>query len=141
VRHLGGGLRGVNATQIVAGLWAGTGGLFSRAWRAAIRHCAATETAMNPFLWLIDTIITLYIWILIASAILSWLIAFNVVNARNPIVANVAEFLYRITEPALRPIRALLPNLGGIDISPVILILLLLFLQRIIFWIYVRLFI
>ena len=96
---------------------------------------------MNPFLWLIDTIITLYIWILIASAILSWLIAFNVVNARNPIVANVAEFLYRITEPALRPIRALLPSLGGIDISPVILILLLLFLQRIIFWIYVRLFI
>ena len=96
---------------------------------------------MNPFLWLIDTIITLYIWILIASAILSWLVAFNVVNARNPIVANVAEFLYRITEPALRPIRALLPNLGGIDISPVILILLLLFLQRIIFWIYVRLFI
>ena len=96
---------------------------------------------MNPFLWLIDTIITLYIWILIASAILSWLVAFNVVNQRNPIVANIGEFLYRITEPALRPIRALLPNLGGIDISPVILILLLLFLQRIIFWIYVRLFI
>ena len=96
---------------------------------------------MNPFLWLIDTIITLYIWILIASAILSWLIAFNVVNQRNPIVANLGEFLYRITEPALRPIRAFLPNLGGIDISPVILILLLLFLQRIIFWIYVRLFI
>ena len=96
---------------------------------------------MNPFLWLIDTIITLYIWILIASAILSWLIAFNVVNARNPIVANLDDFLRRITEPALRPIRALLPNLGGIDISPVILILLLLFLQRIIFWIYVQLFV
>ena len=96
---------------------------------------------MNPFLWLIDTIITLYIWILIASAILSWLVAFNVVNQRNPIVANLGEFLYRITEPALRPIRALLPNLGGIDISPVILIILLLFLQRIIFWLYVRLFI
>jgi YggT family protein len=122
-------------------LWAGTGGLFSRAGRAAIRHCAVTETAMNPFLWLIDTIITLYIWILIASAILSWLVAFNVVNARNPVVANIGEFLYRITEPALRPIRALLPNLGGIDISPVILILLLLFLQRIILWLYVRLFI
>ena len=96
---------------------------------------------MNPFLWLIDTIITLYIWILIAAAILSWLVAFNVVNARNPVVANIGEFLYRITEPALRPIRAFLPNLGGIDISPVILILLLLFLQRIIFWIYVRLFV
>ena len=96
---------------------------------------------MNPFLWLIDTIITLYIWILIASAILSWLVAFNVVNQRNPIVANLGEFLYRITEPALRPIRAFLPNLGGIDISPVILILLLLFLQRVIIWLYVRFFI
>ena len=103
-------------------MWAETGGPFSRAWRAAIRHCAVTETAINPFLWLVDTIITLYIWILIASAILSWLVAFNVVNARNPIVANIGEFLYRITEPALRPIRAVLPNLGGIDISPVILI-------------------
>jgi YggT family protein len=96
---------------------------------------------MNPFLWLVDTIITLYIWILIASAVLSWLIAFNVVNTRNPIVAGVGEFLYRVTEPALRPIRNLMPNLGGIDISPVILILLLLFLQRFIFWIYVQMFV
>ena len=96
---------------------------------------------MNPFLWLVDTLITLYIWILIAAAVLSWLIAFNVVNARNPIVANVGEFLYRITEPALRPIRNLLPNLGGIDISPVILIIGLLFLKQFIFWLYIRLFI
>jgi YggT family protein len=96
---------------------------------------------MNPLLWLIDTIITLYIWLLIASAILSWLVAFNVVNSRNPIVANIGEFLYRITEPALRPIRAILPNLGGIDVSPVILIILLLFLQRLIYWLYIQLFI
>jgi len=89
---------------------------------------------MNPFLWLIDTVITLYIWILIAAAVLSWLIAFNVVNTRNPIVASVGDFLYRVTEPALRPIRSLLPNLGGIDISPVILILGLLFLRNLIFW-------
>ncbi len=93
---------------------------------------------MNPFLWLVDTLITLYIWILIASAVLSWLIAFNVVNPRNPIVSGIAEFLYRVTEPALRPIRNLLPNLGGIDISPVILIILLLFLERLIFWLYVQ---
>jgi YggT family protein len=93
---------------------------------------------MNPFLWLVDTLITLYIWILIASAILSWLIAFNVVNTRNPIVAGIGEFLYRVTEPALRPIRNLLPNLGGIDISPVILIILLLFLQRFIYWLYLQ---
>jgi YggT family protein len=91
---------------------------------------------MNPFLWLIDTIITLYIWILIAAAVLSWLIAFNVVNTRNPIVASIADLIYRITEPALRPIRSILPNLGGIDISPVILILGLLFLRNLIFWLF-----
>jgi YggT family protein len=96
---------------------------------------------MNPFLWLVDTVITIYIWLLIAAAVLSWLIAFNVVNARNPIVANIGEFLYRITEPALRPIRNLLPNLGGIDISPVILILGLLFLRQLIFWLYFKMFV
>jgi YggT family protein len=89
---------------------------------------------MNPFLWLIDTVITIYIWILIAAAVLSWLIAFNVVNTRNQIVASIGDFLYRITEPALRPIRSVLPNLGGIDISPVILILGLLFLRNLLFW-------
>ena len=92
----------------------------------------------NPFLWLVDTIITLYIYILVAMAILSWLIAFNVVNTRNSIVASVADFLYRVTEPALRPIRSILPNLGGIDISPVVLIIGLLFLERIIFWLYIH---
>ncbi len=96
---------------------------------------------MNPFLWLISTIIDIYIWILIASAVLSWLVAFNVVNTRNPIVHSIGEFLYRITEPALRPIRSMLPNLGGIDISPVILIIGLLFLRQLIFWLYIRLFI
>jgi YggT family protein len=88
---------------------------------------------MRSILWLIDTVITLYIYILIASAILSWLIAFNVVNMRNPIVSQISEFLYRITEPALRPIRNILPNLGGIDISPVILILGLFFIRNLIF--------
>jgi YggT family protein len=91
---------------------------------------------MNPFLWLIDTVVTLYIWILIAAAVLSWLIAFNVVNTRNPVVASIGDFLYRITEPALRPIRSIMPNLGGIDISPVILILGLLFLKNLVFWLF-----
>jgi len=91
---------------------------------------------MNPFLWLIDTIITLYIWILIAAAVLSWLIAFNVVNTRNTVVAAIGDFLYRVTEPALRPIRSILPNLGGIDISPVILILGLLFFRNLVFWLF-----
>jgi len=95
---------------------------------------------MNPFLWLVDTIINIYIWLLIASAVLSWLIAFNVVNTRNLIVHSVGEFLYRITEPLLRPIRRVLPNLGGIDVSPVILIIGLLFLRQLIFWLYIRIF-
>jgi YggT family protein len=78
---------------------------------------------------------------LIAAAVLSWLIAFNVVNTRNPIVSNIGEFLYRVTEPALRPIRSIMPNLGGIDISPVILIIGLLFLKQLIFWLYIQLFV
>lgn len=85
---------------------------------------------MYALLWLFDTVVQLFIYVLIASAVLSWLVAFNVVNVRNPIVAQIGEVLYRVTEPVLRPIRNLLPNLGGVDISPVILILLLLFVSR-----------
>ena len=74
----------------------------------------------------------IYVWILIASAILSWLIAFNVINTRNQFVATIWDMVYRLTEPALRPIRERLPNLGGIDISPIILLLLIYFLQSVI---------
>ena len=84
---------------------------------------------MNAIVNLISSAISLYIWILIASAIMSWLIAFNVVNTYNRVVNSIAEVLYRLTEPALRPIRRLLPNLGGIDISPIVLILLLFFVR------------
>ena len=66
------------------------------------------------------------------AAILSWLVAFNVVNTNNRVVLTIGDMLYRITEPALRPIRNILPNLGGIDISPVILILLLLFIRDVV---------
>jgi len=85
---------------------------------------------MHALLWLIDTLITIFIWLLIAQAILSWLLAFGVINRYNRGVSTVGDFLYRITEPALRPIRALLPNFGGIDISPIVLILILVFLER-----------
>ena len=94
----------------------------------------------QPMLALIDVILIalqLYIWLLVASALLSWLIAFNVINTRNQFVAMVWEFLYRITEPALRPIRRFMPNLGGIDISPVILILIIILIERIIIY-YIR---
>jgi YggT family protein len=87
---------------------------------------------MRALLDVILIALQLYIWLLIAQAVLSWLIAFNVVNTRNQFVAMVWDFLYRITEPALGPIRRMLPNLGGIDISPVILILLIIFIERVI---------
>jgi len=70
-----------------------------------------------------------YVWILIAGAVLSWLVAFDVVNTRNRFVHAVGDFSYRLTEPALRPIRRFLPLLGGIDLSPVILIFAIIFLQ------------
>ncbi len=88
----------------------------------------------NPFVWLIDTLITIYIWLLVGQAILSWLLAFGVVNRHNRAVAVIGDFLYRVTEPALRPIRAFLPNFGGIDISPVVLILLLMFFERLLLY-------
>jgi YggT family protein len=87
---------------------------------------------MLELLSFISYLLTLYVYILIASAVLSWLIAFNVINARNPVVMTIGEFLYRITEPLLRPIRNMLPNLGGIDISPVILILIVFFIQSVV---------
>jgi YggT family protein len=82
---------------------------------------------------LISTVITIYIWLLIAQAVLSWLLAFGVVNRYNRAVTSIGDFLWRITDPLLRPIRSFLPDLGGIDISPVILILLLYFLRDLMF--------
>jgi YggT family protein len=87
---------------------------------------------MRAILEVILLVLDLYVYLLIASAILSWLIAFNVVNTRNQFVAAVAEFLYRITEPVLAPIRSFMPNLGGLDISPIILILLIVLIQKLI---------
>ena len=88
---------------------------------------------MYALLNLVHTVITIYIWLLIIQAVLSWLVAFNIVNRHNRAVAMVGDFLWRVTEPLLRPIRRILPDLGGIDISPVILILLLWFLDNLMF--------
>ncbi len=74
----------------------------------------------------------LYILIVISMAIFSWIVSFNVVNTRNPVVAMIGDFLFRITDPALRPIRNMLPNLGGIDISPIILFLIIIFIEKVI---------
>jgi len=87
---------------------------------------------MVPLIGFFVLVIDLYIWVVIASAILSWLVAFNVVNTNNRVVLVIGDTLYRLTEPALRPIRSILPNLGGVDISPIILILLIIFIQNLI---------
>lgn len=88
----------------------------------------------NPFQNIFNAVVELYIWCLIIWVILSWLVAFNVVNPRNRFVALVGDFLDRITEPVLRPIRRILPNLGGIDISPILLILLIYFVRDFVNW-------
>ncbi|MND26163.1 YGGT family protein [compost metagenome] len=77
----------------------------------------------------IDLALNLYTWVLIASAIFSWLYAFNVINSRNQFVNAIGSFLVNVTEPVLRPIRSILPNLGGIDISPIILLLIIFFIR------------
>ena len=92
----------------------------------------------NPFIWLLFTVIDLYIWVVLIHVVLSWLMAFGVVNSSNQFVYMIASFTYRLTEPALGPIRrvvhSIIPGLGGVDVSPVVLILLLLFAERLILW-------
>jgi YggT family protein len=87
---------------------------------------------MIELLVFIAYLLWLYVYVLIAAAVLSWLVAFNVVNPRNQFVAMLGEFLYRITEPVLRPIRTRLPNLGGIDISPLIVVLIIVFITNVV---------
>ena len=84
---------------------------------------------LGPLIQIIIIALNVYVWMVIASAILSWLVHFGVINTRNQFVSMIGEFLWRVTEPALRPIRRFMPNLGGIDISPIILILIIYFLQ------------
>ena len=87
---------------------------------------------MRSLIDIILLLLTWYTYLIIAMAILSWLVAFDVINFRNNIVRQVWGFLEAVTEPALRPIRRVLPNLGGIDVSPVILLLIILFIQKLI---------
>ena len=100
--------------------------------RVRARHSSDGGLAMSSIRWLLDTIIWIYLVLVIAAAVMSWLIAFDVLNTRSRIVYQVIDFLNRVTEPALRPIRRILPNLGGIDVSPIILLLIIFFIQRVI---------
>lgn len=87
---------------------------------------------MRAVLDVVMLALNLYWWILIIAAVLSWLIAFNVVNTRNQFVSTIWDMLYRMTEPVLRPIRERLPNFGGLDISPIIVLLAIVFIQSVI---------
>ena len=93
------------------------------------------ETYMSGILLalfqVIDIILQLYVYVLIASAIFSWLYAFNVINSSNQFVNSVGRFLYNVTEPVLAPLRRVLPNLGGIDISPIVVLLIIFFIQAV----------
>jgi YggT family protein len=133
------------------GWWVGTQ-CFEARLRRAPQHeaiaqpCASSPSALhlarvpnnragimvNPFLWLILNILDLYFYVILAMVIMSWLIGFNVINGSNPYVRQISYALHRLTEPLLGPIRRLLPDLGGIDISPIVLLLALQFLRYLI---------
>ena len=87
---------------------------------------------MLELLGFISYLLRLYIYVLIAAAVFSWLVAFNVANTRNQIVAGIGAVLYQLTEPLLRPIRNVLPNMGTVDVSPIVLILIIVFIQSVI---------
>jgi YggT family protein len=89
---------------------------------------------MNPFIWLILTLINLYIWIILATVISSWLVHFGIINYSNPTVRAILRGLAALTEPVLGPIRRILPNMGGLDISPMIALIGLLFLYKFVDW-------
>src|SRR5579864_8462448 len=83
----------------------------------------------SPIIIIVIDVLEIYKWLVIVQAVASWLIAFNILNVHSRPVAMILDFLYRITEPALRPIRQFMPNLGGLDISPVVLFLIIIFIE------------
>ncbi len=88
---------------------------------------------VSPFAWLISTAINLLFWVILINAVLSWLIAFNVVNTRNQLVATIWDLTNRLINPLLRPIRSVLPTFNGVDLSPLVLLILLQFFERLMF--------
>ena len=91
---------------------------------------------MKSILILLDSIITLYLWVIIINALLSWLVAFNILNTQNRFVFSVLDTTYKLTDPILNKIRRFVPSFGSIDISPIILILALMFLRNLVFEIF-----
>jgi YggT family protein len=95
-------------------------------------------TAVNPVIWLILTLLDVYSWIVLAAVVMSWLLAFNVVNYHNNIVRSVVRFLDILTEPVFRQVRRVLPSIGGLDLSPIVVFIAIIFLQKLVVWLYVR---
>ena len=93
---------------------------------------------LNPIAWIIVEIIDIYVWVVIAAVVVSWLIAFGVINLYNQTARQIVHILEVLTEPFLRRIRRIVPPIGGLDLSPLILILLLYFIRYAIFWASVR---
>jgi YggT family protein len=91
---------------------------------------------MKSIFILLDSVITIYLWVIIINALLSWLVAFNILNTQNRFVFSVLDVTYKLTDPALNKIRRFIPNFGSIDISPIILILGLMFLRNLVFEIF-----
>ncbi|MGI9513997.1 MAG: YggT family protein [Anderseniella sp.] len=96
----------------------------------ATEVCSNKARTMLSLLWLFDQVVYIIFWIIIIMVVMSWLIAFNVLNNSNNVVRQINYTLHRLTEPLLAPIRRFLPDLGGIDLSPLVLLLGLMFLQR-----------
>lgn len=99
------------------------------------------EIIIFPLYNLISVLLNMYMWAIVISVILSWLLAFGVINTHNPFVSNVGHFLFKITEPALQPIRRMLPGFGGIDVSPILLILVIYFIQDVLHRLMVKFFV
>lgn len=97
------------------------------------------DVILGPLLRLLIVVVDIYMWVVIVGVILSWLVQFRIVNLSNRFVYMVGDFVHRLTEPALRPIRNFLPNLGGFDVSPVVLLLLLYFLKDVLIRLLLRL--
>jgi YggT family protein len=91
---------------------------------------------MKSIFYLLDSIITIYLWVIIINALLSWLVAFNILNTQNRFVFSVLDTTYKLTDPVLNKIRRFIPTFGSIDISPIILILALIFLRNLVFEIF-----
>jgi YggT family protein len=87
---------------------------------------------LSPFVWLVFQVIDIYFYIILATVIISWLASFNIINFGNPYVRQINSVLRQLTEPVLGPIRRILPNLGGLDFSPVVVLLALQFIKRLI---------